>query len=40
LTLGVMQGHQIEIIADGKDAEAAIAAIKTLIENDFGDKQI
>jgi phosphotransferase system HPr (HPr) family protein len=39
LTLGVMQGHQIEIIAYGKDAEAAIAALKTLIENNFGDKQ-
>jgi phosphotransferase system HPr-like phosphotransfer protein len=36
----MMQGHEIEIIAEGEDAESALAALKTLIENDFGDKQI
>jgi phosphotransferase system HPr (HPr) family protein len=38
LTLGVMQGHEIEINAEGEDADAALGALKTLIENDFGEK--
>lgn len=37
LTLGVMQGHQIEIIAQGEDAEDSITALKALIEDNFGE---
>ena len=37
LTLGVMQGHQIEIIAQGEDAEDSITSLKVLIENNFGE---
>lgn len=38
LTLGVMQNHEIEITAEGEDAEMAIAEFKSLIENNFGEK--
>jgi phosphotransferase system HPr (HPr) family protein len=38
LTLGVMQNHEIEIKADGDDAEQALAALKALIEDNFGEK--
>ncbi|MBG0783651.1 MAG: HPr family phosphocarrier protein [Anaerolineaceae bacterium] len=38
LTLGVLQGHQIEIVADGDDAEESVKALKALIEDDFGEK--
>ena len=38
LTLGVMQDHEIEITADGVDAEEAIAALKALVEDSFGEK--
>jgi len=37
LTLGVVQGHEIEIIAEGDDAEEAIAALESLILNNFGE---
>lgn len=37
LTLGVMQDHEIEIIAKGDDAEKATEALKALIEDDFGE---
>jgi phosphotransferase system HPr (HPr) family protein len=37
LTLGVNQGHEIEITANGKDATLALAALKELVENNFGD---
>jgi phosphotransferase system HPr (HPr) family protein len=37
LTLGVMQNHEIEIKADGVDAEQATEALKTLIEDNFGE---
>lgn len=37
LTLGVVQGHEIEIIAEGDDAEEAIAALESLILNSFGE---
>jgi phosphotransferase system HPr (HPr) family protein len=37
LTLGVVQGHEIEIVADGEDAEEAIAALESLILNNFGE---
>ena len=39
LTLGVMQGHQIEIIADGEDAKDSLLALKILIEDDFGERK-
>ncbi len=37
LTLGVMQDHEIEIIAEGEDSQQAIDSLKTLIEEDFGE---
>lgn len=37
LTLGVMQGHEIEIIADGEDSQEAIAALEDLIKDNFGE---
>lgn len=38
LTLGVMQGNEIEIVAEGEDAEQATEALKTLIEDNFGEE--
>lgn len=38
LTLGVMQDNEIEIIAEGEDAEQAISALESLIENNFGEE--
>jgi phosphotransferase system HPr (HPr) family protein len=38
LTLGVMQDHDIEINAEGEDSEEAIAALKSLIEDNFGEE--
>lgn len=38
LTLGVMQDHEIEITAEGDDAEQAIQALKALIEDNFGER--
>ena len=37
LTLGVMKDHDILIQTDGTDADAALAALKTLIESNFGE---
>ncbi len=37
LTLGVMQNHEIEIIADGDDAVEAIEGFKALINENFGE---
>ena len=37
LTLGVSQDHEIEIVAEGEDADKAINALKDLIENNFGE---
>lgn len=37
LTLGVSQNHEIEIVADGEDAEEAVNALKNLIDNNFGE---
>lgn len=37
LTLGVNQGAVITIRAEGDDAEKALAALETLIENNFGE---
>ena len=35
LTQGVNQGHQIEISAEGEDADRAIATLSMLIANNF-----
>jgi phosphotransferase system HPr-like phosphotransfer protein len=32
-----MQDHEIEITAEGEDAEEAVAALKELIESNFGE---
>lgn len=37
LTLGVCQNHEIQIVAAGDDAEAALDALKALIEDNFGE---
>ncbi len=36
LTQAVNQGHQILIEAEGESADAALAALKELVESDFG----
>jgi phosphotransferase system HPr (HPr) family protein len=37
LTLAVQQGHQIRVQAEGPDAEAALAALRELVESNFGE---
>ncbi len=37
LTLGVMRDHEVVIQADGTDADAALEALKSLIEGNFGE---
>jgi len=37
LTQGVNQGQQILVEAEGEQAEAALAALKQLVENNFGE---
>ncbi len=37
LTLGVSQGHEIEITADGEDSEEAVIALEELINGNFGE---
>lgn len=37
LMLGVTQGTEVVISADGSDEEEALTALKTLIENNFGE---
>lgn len=37
LTLGVMKDHEVLIETNGADADAALAALKSLIENNFGE---
>lgn len=37
LTLGASQGSVITIYAEGEDAEHALVALETLIEDDFGE---
>lgn len=37
LTLGVMKDHEVVIQAEGADADAALDALRTLIENNFGE---
>ncbi len=37
LQIGVLQGHQIRLRADGDDEQAAIAALTQMIEENFGE---
>jgi phosphotransferase system HPr (HPr) family protein len=37
LTLGVMKDHEVVIQTDGEDADAALAALRSLIDSDFGE---
>jgi phosphocarrier protein HPr len=37
LTLGVNQGAVITVRAEGEDADQSLAALKALIENNFGE---
>jgi phosphocarrier protein FPr len=39
ITLGVRQGHQIEVTASGPNAQAALDAIQALAEENFGDHE-
>jgi phosphoenolpyruvate-protein phosphotransferase/dihydroxyacetone kinase phosphotransfer subunit len=39
ITLGVRQGHQIEVAGSGPNAQAALDAIKALAEDNFGDQE-
>ena len=40
LSLGIKQGHEILIDADGPDAPAAIEALKNLVNSNFGEAVI
>lgn len=37
LTLGVMKDHEIQIQAEGTDEAAAVGALQSLVENNFGE---
>ena len=37
LTLGVTQGHDIEIETSGAEADAALSSLMDLVRNNFGD---
>ena len=37
LTLGVMKDHEVQIQAEGADADMALAALRSLIEGNFGE---
>lgn len=37
LTLGVQQNHEIEVSAEGEDAQLALTAITSLIQSNFGE---
>jgi phosphocarrier protein HPr len=37
LTLGVMKDHEIQIRAEGGDEAAAVAALTSLVEGNFGE---
>lgn len=37
LTLGVHQGYEIEITADGSDADEALKALEQLVADNFGE---
>src|SRR5262249_34977728 len=38
-TLGVLNGHEIEITASGADAQAALDALQRLADENFGDEE-
>lgn len=38
LTLGVCQDHEIEIVAEGEDADDALNALEALIKDNFGEE--
>jgi len=38
MSIGVAQGHQIEITAEGEDAEEALEALRMLVESNFGEE--
>jgi phosphocarrier protein FPr len=40
ITLGVRQGHQIEVTASGPNAQAALDAIQGLAQENFGDQEV
>lgn len=37
LTLGVLKDHEVAIQTEGVDADAALEALKTLVESNFGE---
>lgn len=37
LQIGVLQGHQIRLRANGEDEQAAIAALTQLVDENFGE---
>jgi phosphotransferase system HPr (HPr) family protein len=37
MTAGVSSGHEIELTADGDDADAALAALRELVESGIGE---
>ena len=37
LSVGIMQGTTITLIADGSDEQAAVESLSTLVENNFGE---
>ncbi|HEY53033.1 MAG TPA: HPr family phosphocarrier protein [Caldilineae bacterium] len=37
LTLGVNQGYEIEVVAEGENAEQALTAIADLVNSNFGE---
>lgn len=39
-TLGVRQGHEIAVVADGPDADDALAALRDLVEQNFGEEEM
>ena len=39
LTLGVNQGHRIQIEADGDQENDALEAMKSLVESNFGENE-
>jgi phosphocarrier protein FPr len=39
ITLGVRQGHQIQVTASGPNSRAALDAVKTLADSNFGDPE-
>jgi phosphoenolpyruvate-protein phosphotransferase/dihydroxyacetone kinase phosphotransfer subunit len=39
VTLGVRQGHEIAVAAEGPDAKTALVALKTLVEENFGEDE-